>query len=79
MTTTETSSKYVDEVIKRLEEDAMNMLKFMASNGLFANPNKTSVVLLNAENNSKIPIQVKIGKEIVTQERTAKLLGIIKS
>ena len=31
-TTTGTSSKYVEKVIKRLEEDAKNVLKFMGSN-----------------------------------------------
>ena len=66
-------------MIRRLEIDALGVLKFMASNGLIANPKKTSLVILN---NGKIKektedrIKVKIGKDTVTQEESAKLLGI---
>jgi hypothetical protein len=40
---TESSCKDKDEqeVLKKLEEDATNILEFMASNGLVANPTKT--------------------------------------
>ena len=60
-----------------MEEDANQVLKFMASNGLVANPNKTSFLLLNAKlegkENGK---EIQIGKELVIREITATLLGV---
>ena len=58
----------------KLEEDARNVLQFMASNGLKANPSKTTLMLLNGKN--KEPMTITVGESIVTQEKTAKLLGI---
>ena len=46
-TMTRTTAKNKEELISRMEEDATNILKFMASNGLIANTNKTSLVILN--------------------------------
>ena len=40
--TTSVSDKNILEVIRRLEIDALNVLRFMASNGSFANEKKTS-------------------------------------
>ena len=39
--------KDLDVVIYKWEADALNVLQFMASNGLVANPRKTSLVILN--------------------------------
>ena len=50
----------------------------MASNGLIANPKKTAMLFLNTRNTTNgIPIELNIGKEVVTQDHNAKLLGII--
>ena len=62
-----------------LEEDATMVLKFMASNGLVANPKKTAFMILN--NNQKLlpdqdPISVSIGSEKIIAEPSAKLLGV---
>ena len=69
----------IEEVIRRMEVDALGVLKFMASNGLIANPQKTSLVILN---NGKMKpdakISIKIGKDLVTQEATAKLIILMK-
>ena len=46
-TTTTTTAKNLEELIKRMEEDAASVLSFMASNGLVANANKTSFLILN--------------------------------
>ena len=48
---TETNVKDLDifTVIRKLEEDAQNVLAFMASNGLVANPKKTSLIFLNVK------------------------------
>ena len=60
-----------------LEEDAYNVLKFMASNGLVANPGKTAFMLLNHKQELETnPISVKIGSEWITAEASAKLLGV---
>ena len=41
------SHRILQEVIRMLEEDAKNVLQFMASNGLVANPKKTAFMILN--------------------------------
>ena len=43
-TTTFTSGPDLGEIISRMEKDAENVLKYMASNGLIANRNKTSLL-----------------------------------
>ena len=43
-------------MLENLEEDATNILEFMASNGLVANPNKTEFMLLNNKDNETIRI-----------------------
>ena len=68
-------------MIKRLEEDSANVLAYMVSNGLVANATKTSLVILNTDKKNRdesktTPIQIKIGNTIITQEKSAKLLGI---
>ena len=56
-----------------MEEDAINVLKFMASNGLVANPKKTKLLFLNLKSKMD-PISIKIGNENIMQESSAKLL-----
>ena len=63
-------------VINKLEADAINVLQFMAPNGLVANPRKTSLIFLNQKERKEDEISIMIGKEQVTQEKSAKLLGI---
>ena len=80
-TTTRTSAKNIQEMIKRMEEDAANVLAYMASNGLVANASKTSLVILNMDKKTRdaintSPIEVKIGSSYIKQESYAKLLGI---
>ena len=59
-----------------LEEDANNLLNFMAANGLVANPSKTAFILLNAKKESQNKIEVKIGNSIIEKQKSAKLLGM---
>ena len=66
---------YILEVIRRLEIDALNVLRFMASNGFFANENKTKFIVLN-NNSSDEKRTIQVGKEQVVQETNAKLLGV---
>ena len=39
--------KFLKSIIDRLESDATEVLRFMASNGLISNPKKTALVFLN--------------------------------
>ena len=64
------------EIIPKLEEDGENVLKYMASNGLVANPTKTAMLFLNNKVTEN-PIQIKIGDAKITQEKSAKLLGMM--
>ena len=53
----------------------MSVLKYMASNGLVANPKKTSMLILNCKP-ADMPQSVKIGEDMVNRETSATLLGI---
>ena len=75
-TTTGVSHKDLEVVLKRLEIDAKNVLQFMASNGLVANPKKTTFIILNQRQRKEEIVSIKIGNEIVNQEKSAKLLGV---
>ena len=46
-TSTSVKGKSLHENIDKLEKDAANVLRFMASNGLVANPRKTTLMFLN--------------------------------
>ena len=62
-----------------MEEDAANIMRFMASNGLIANASKTSLVILNQKKKDKEinnPIAVTIGNGKAIQVRQSKLLGV---
>ena len=48
----------------------------MASNGLVANPRETYMVILNYKSKPGEEILIKIGNEVIKQERSAKLLGL---
>ena len=78
-TSTSVSGKLLKDVIRMLEEDAKNVLKFMASNGLVANASKTTLMFLNNKRNSEdqnLNHTIQIGEATITQEKNAKLLGI---
>ena len=61
-----------------LEEDAANILPFMASNGLVANPSKTEFMLLNKNNKEKTTSgQTRLGSAEIEEVQNTKLLGIM--
>ena len=64
------------EIFGKMEEDANQVLKFMASNGLMANAKKTSFHMLNCKHESNAQVSLNIGGEIVQPERSATLLGV---
>ncbi len=51
-------------------------IKFMASSGLVANPNKRMFVLLNQKDSNVKPVKIKIGNVTIEQEYQAKILGM---
>ena len=75
-TTTDNRGKNKEEIKTRLEEDAKNVLKFMASNGLVANNSKTEFLLLN-EKNKDVPLtEIKVGDSAIMRTKHTKLLGV---
>jgi hypothetical protein len=69
------TGKSIEEVKVKLETDAIEVLKFMASNGLKANSDKTTLMIINYKSEENVEIQIDNSK--VTQEKSAKLLGIM--
>ena len=63
------------DTVRMMEEDAEQVLKYMASNGLVANAKKTSFLLLNAKQ-ADVNLVIQVGKESVKRESSAVLLGI---
>ena len=74
-TTTDNKSKCIIEIRARLEEDAKNVLDFMASNGLIANQAKTEFLLLNAKKEVDLQ-EIMVGETSVSRTKSTKLLGI---
>ena len=75
-TSSSLSGKDLQEIIRKMEIDAVNVLKFMASNGLVANPTKTTLLFLNHGKLEEQELSIKIGKVNITKVSNAKLLGI---
>ena len=67
--------KNTAEVVRKVEEDVRAVLEFMASNGLVANPTKTTFLMLNHRGEEE-KVKVEIGGCKIEQEGTAKLLGM---
>ena len=74
-TTTDTKGKDVDVVRRGLEENARNVLSFMASNSLIANQAKTEFLMLNLRNGNDLT-EIRVGDSLVKRSYSTKLLGI---
>ena len=61
--------------MRKMEEDADQVLRYMASNGLVANATKTSFLMLNHKRPAK-ELSLKIGEAKVVREKSATLLGL---
>lgn len=73
-TKTSVTAKTMEEMKLKLEEDARRVLRFMASNGLKANPNKTTLLIINGKKEEDT--EINIDGEVVHQDHAAKLLGL---
>ncbi len=58
----------------KLEEDAEQALRFMASNGLVSHPTKTTFMILNHK--AQVPVEIKVGKATTIWEISSKLLRV---
>ena len=77
-TTTDNKSKNPMEIKSRLEEDAHNVLSYMASNGLVANKAKTEFLVLNEISNHTTDLSsILVGGAAVNRTTHTKLLGIV--
>ena len=77
-TETNVSDLDIFTVIRKLEEDAQNVLAFMASNGLVANPKKTSLMFLNVKKSiNQNDIKVKVGTEYIIPEGEIKSCALV--
>ena len=70
-------NKALEKVCEILEEDAINVLKFMASNGLMANPSKTSLMFRNLKQEGNEKVDIMVGKVKIVLEDHVKLLGMV--
>ena len=76
-TTTDSRSKIKEEIWIRLEEDAQNVLEFMATNELVANQGKTEFLLLNEKCANDPPLaEITVGNTTIKWSTHTKLLGI---
>ena len=75
-TTTDNKGKSLMEIKNRLEEDARNVLAYMASNGLVANQSKTEFLVLNSKEKNPLT-EITVGNSVVLRTDHTKLLGII--
>ena len=76
-TTSSCVDKSIETIKKKLENDAENMLCFMASNGLVANPAKTVFLLLGKKGEQAAEVHtIRVGDSIVTSSTHTKLLGV---
>ena len=69
-TTTYTTSKEARQIKDSLEEDANQVLKFMASNGLIANEAKTEFLLLNEKQKDSQKLKNLMVGEVLVQRKS---------
>ena len=70
------SSRDVNDVIDKLQADSTNLLRFMASNALVANPKKTGFLLIRSGTMSESK-SIAVGNETIKEESTHKILGMV--
>ena len=72
-TSTSVAAQTENEVIQKLEADAKRMLRYLASNSLSANPNKTGFMIIRT---SKAAMrEIKVGNANVQEETCHRILG----
>ena len=76
-TTTGSKGSAAAKIKTNLEDDAKNVLSFMASNGLVANKAKTEFLVLNERDKSDPTLkELTVGDETISRTSSTKLLGM---
>lgn len=75
-TTNSVSGDSVEEVDKKLEEEAIIILQFMASNNLVINPDKTGFLLYKPKKGNQEEQNIRVGSDVVVESPVQKLLGM---
>ena len=75
-TTTTISDVNEDIVLEKLQLDSKNVLNFMSSNGLIANPNKTGLQIFRSGYQPDGIVSLMIGDAQVTEAKEETLLGV---
>ena len=70
------SSSDENDVIDKLQADSTNLLRFMASNALVANPKKTGFLLIRSGAMSESK-SITVGNETIKEESKHKILGMV--
>ena len=66
-----------EEALKKLQKESNNILDFMNSNGLIANPEKTGLLIFRPNSQQKGKTSLKVGDAVVEEKEEEKLLGLI--
>ena len=75
-TSTSVSDESESEVVRRLQLDATNFLRFAASNSLSANPSKTGFMLIRPKRAAEGRTSVEVGGIVVEESDQHRILGI---
>ena len=70
------SAKTTMELKDKLEMEAENILAFMASNGLCANPSKTGLLVHRPKSIVNVPLEISVTGSRINESTSQKLLGI---
>ena len=76
-TTTLVSGVDEEVLVEKLQNDSQNVLNFMNSNGLVANPDKTGLLFFRARPPYLKSVTLKVGEAMVTEAKEEKLLGVV--
>ena len=75
-TTTAVSDENMETACNKLQKESKNVLNFMNSNGLAANPDKTGLLIFRSGAEHKEKICLSIGDTTVSESNEEKLLGL---
>jgi exonuclease III len=76
-TTMTVSSDSMQTLVQHLEDQSRDVLSYMASNGLVANPSKTGLLIFRNQKEKKHPeVTIMCGDSTIKESKTEKVLGV---
>jgi hypothetical protein len=76
-TTASLTSPNINTLVDNLQKEASNLLKYMANNGLVANAQKTSLLVMRSKKDKKFPaIKIVCGESSIEESGSQKILGV---